>query len=70
MAKLFTQERRDLQGFLDDNLLEFIMEECMPPKCTPTMSYAASEAIFSPALPELAKRELDELFIKAFEQHE
>ena len=46
------------------------MDKRTPPKRTPTMSYAASEAIFSPALPELTEKELDELFSKAFEQHE
>ena len=65
MAKLSTQERQDLQGFLDDDLLEFVMDER-----TPTTSYAASGAILSPALTELIEKELDELFSKAFEQHE
>ena len=69
MAKLSTQERRDLQGFLDDDLLEFIMDEHTPPKRTPTMSYVGSEAISSPALPELTEKELDEIFSKALEQH-
>ena len=46
------------------------MDERTPPKRTPTMSYVASEAISSPALPELTEKELDELFSKTFEQHE
>ena len=67
MAKLSTQERQDLQGFLDDDLLEFVMDKRTPPERTPTTSYAASGAILSPALPELTEKELDELFSKAFE---
>ena len=34
------------------------------------MSYAASGAILIPALLELTVKKLDELFSKAFEQHE
>ena len=60
MLNLSTQEIEKLQGFLDDKLLQFILDEHTP----------TNNCISSPTLPEFTEKELDELFNTAFEQHE
>ena len=60
MLNLSTQEIEELQGFLDDKLLQFISDERVP----------TTNCVSSPTLPEFTEKELDELFNTAFEQHE
>ena len=60
MSNLSTQEIEELQGFLDDKLLQFISDERAP----------TTNCISSPTLPEFTEKEIDELFNTAFEQHE
>ena len=56
MSNLSTQEIEKLKGFLDDKLLQFILDERAP----------TNNCISSPTLPKFT----DELFNTAFEQHE
>ena len=64
MTNLSTQEIQELHGFLDDDLLEFISD-----KRTPTTNDVVGKT-FSPTLPELTEKEIDELLNKAYEQQE
>ena len=60
MLNLSTQKIKELQGFLNDKLLQFSSDEH-----TPTIN-----CVFSPTLLQFMAKELDELFNTAFEQHE
>ena len=60
MLNLSTQEIKELQDFLDDKLLQFILYKHAP----------TTDCVSSPTLPEFMEKELDELFNTAFEQHE
>ena len=60
MLNLSTQKIKELQGFLNDKLLQFSSDEHTP----------TTNCVSSPTLPQFMAKELDELFNTAFEQHE
>ena len=51
MSNLSTQDIKELQGFLDDELLQFILDNYMP----------TTNCVSSTTLPEFMENELDEL---------
>lgn len=60
MLNLSTQKIKELQGFLNDKLLQFSSDEHTP----------TTNCVSSPTFPQFMAKELDKLFNTAFEQHE
>ena len=60
MSNLSIQEIEELQGFLYNKLLQFILDKRMP----------TTNCVSSPPLLEFTEKELDKLFNTTFEQYE